>query len=158
MSEMKRAAKSLLERRIERFESRHALDSSRERLRDALSRARIDEPWPFQARWTEAQGQVALEATYEPSSGTRAFLVAMSIGFTLLVAASFLVVTRTEEGALRFLVPMFTVLAVLGFPFVTLAMASNRDALESRIRKAIRVALLDEDEKPVTPGTDPLEP
>jgi cytochrome c biogenesis protein CcdA len=155
---MKRAARSLVERRIERFESRHGLDESRERLREALSRARIAEPWPFEARWTDAPGQVVLEATYEPSQRTRAFLMGLSLGFTALLATSVWAVTRTSEGSLRFLMPMFTLLAVLGFPFVTLALASNRDALESRVRKAIRAALLDEDERFVTPGTDHLEP
>ena len=54
---------------------------------------------------------------------------------------------KSENAALRFLLPLVTILAVIGFPFVTLALASNREALESRVRRAIRAALVDEDEK-----------
>jgi len=39
------------------------------------------------------------------------------------------------------------VLAFLGMPFVILGLASHQDARESRIARAIRVALQDEDEK-----------
>jgi len=49
-------------------------------------------------------------------------------------------------GTTAFLVPMITVLAVLGLPFLVLGLASQREADESRIRKAIRVALMDEEE------------
>ena len=147
MSEMKRAAASLVARRTERFESRHALDESKSRLEAALSRARIPRPWPFAEAWSEAQGRAVLEATYEPSPRAHAFLKSASLGFVLLVAASAWALTNSDSAALRFLLPLATVLAILGFPFVTLALASNRDALESRIRKAIRVALLDEDDK-----------
>jgi hypothetical protein len=37
-------------------------------------------------------------------------------------------------------------LCILGLPLLTLALNSQREALESRIRRAIRVALLDADE------------
>ena len=43
--------------------------------------------------------------------------------------------------------PLVTVLAILGLPFVALGLASQRDAAEARLRRAIRVALLDEPER-----------
>ena len=52
-----------------------------------------------------------------------------------------------ERGPAQFMLPLFTVLAILGLPFVALGLASQRDAAESRLRRAIRVALLDEAER-----------
>jgi hypothetical protein len=146
MSEMKRAAASLVERRTERFASRHDLAQSKSRLEVALERARIARPWPFIASWSEEAGVVMLETIHEPSRGARRFLELASLAFVVLVGSSAWALMKAEESALRFLLPMITVLAVLGFPIVTLAVASQRAALDSRIRKAIRVALVDEDE------------
>ena len=47
---------------------------------------------------------------------------------------------------LAFLVPLITVLAILAFPLVVVAIGSQREAEEARIAKAIRGALTDEDE------------
>jgi hypothetical protein len=146
MSEMKRAARSLVEVRTERFESRHGLVESRARLAGALQRARIEASAPFETAWSEENGLAVLEVTFPPSRRARTFLNLASVGFLLLIAASVYLLRSTDEGALRFLVPLFTGLAVLAFPFVTLGIASSRAAQESRVRRAIRVALLDEDE------------
>ena len=145
MSEMKRAAASLVEHRTERFESAHDLDASKARLEAALERARVARPWPFEARWSESP--VALEVGYAPSRAARMFLHLASLAFVLLVGGSAWALTRSDSEPLRFLLPLVTVLLVLGFPFVSLAMASSRSALESRIRRAIRAALQDVDEK-----------
>ena len=144
MSEMKRSAASLVERRTERFESVHDAAASRARVAAALDRARIARPWPFTARWSDAP--VALEVTHAPSAGARVFLNLASIAFVLLVWASGWALMKSDSETLRFLLPLATLLLVLGFPFVTLAMASNRAAYEARVRKAIRAALRDEDE------------
>jgi len=145
VSEMKRAAASIVERRTERFESAHDLALSRSRLDAALDSARIRRPWPFESRWTETP--VALEVTFGPSRAARAFLNLASLAFVVLFGASAWTLAKSDSEALRFLVPLITVLLVLGFPLVSLAMASNRSALESRIRRAIRVALKDEEER-----------
>ena len=144
MSEMKRAAKSLVERRTERFESVHDAAASKARVEAALDRARIERPWRFAARWSESP--VALEITHAPSGGAKAFLNAASIGFVLLVWASGWALLKSDNEALRFLLPLATVMLVLAFPFVTLAMASSRTAYEARVRKALRSALQDADE------------
>lgn len=145
MSEMKRAAASLVERRSERFESTHDAATSKARLDAALDRARVERPWRFEARWSESP--VALEVTHAPSRGAKTFLNLASIAFVLLAWASAWALMKSDNEALRFLLPLATLLLVLGFPFVTLAMASNRAAYEARVRRAIRVALRDEDEK-----------
>ena len=143
---MRKAAASLVEARHERFESRHDLAASRERMERALDRARIETPWPFAAAWSEAEGRAILDVTFAPSPGAQWFLKLASAAFVALAAASAWAVMRSEVEATRFLLPMITVLAVLGFPFVTLAMASSREARESRVRRALRAALLDADE------------
>ena len=145
MSEMKRAAASLVERRSERFESTHDLATARTRLQQAFERARIENPAALDLRWTESP--VALEVAYAPSRGAKVFLNLASIAFALLLWASAWALMKSDNEALRFLLPLATVLLVLGFPFVTLAMASQRNAFEARVRRAIRVALQDEDEK-----------
>jgi hypothetical protein len=147
MSEMRRAARSLVERRVERIQSRHPLDASKARVAAALSRAGVAGVVPFSESWTDSGGQVVLEIAFEPSVRTRLFLHATSLVFLLLVATSAWLLFTRSEGALRFLVPLTTALGILGLPFVTLGLASTRDAYEARVLKAIRVALLDEEEK-----------
>jgi hypothetical protein len=146
MSEMRRAARALVERRTERFESRHDLDASKARLARALERARLPHSPTFEASWIAENGQVVLEARFLPHARTIAMLQVLSLAMVALVALSAWTVTKGDEGALRFLVPLFTVLAILALPFVSLALASSREAREARIRKAIRIALMDEDE------------
>ena len=143
---MRKAAASLVEVRHQRFESRHDLATSRERMARALERARVETPWPFATAWSEADGRAILDVTYSPSPAAQWFLKLASTGFIALLAASAWAVMRAEAETTRFLVPMVTVLAVLGFPLVTLAMASSRAARESRVQRALRAALLDADE------------
>ena len=146
MSQFKRAARSLVETRSESFRSVHGEAESRQRLEEALRRAHVSRPWPFQEAWHVEDGAPVLTVTYSPAAWTRPFLNATSLVFVALVAASAWLVMKTEAGALRFLLPLFTALAVLAFPLVSLGMASSREARESRIRRAIRAALQDADE------------
>lgn len=147
MSEMRRAAKALVERRTERFESRHTLADSKARLDRQIAKAKLSGASQFRPAWSEEGGKVVLTAEFLPRARTQAVLTLSSLVLTLLVLASVWLLFTTEEGALRYLVPMFTGMSILAFPFVALALSSNRAAEESRIARAIRVALLDEDEK-----------
>ena len=147
MSEMRRAARSLVERRSERFESRHDLATSRQRLDASLRRAGIERDATFELAWSEADGKAMLDVHFLPTRRIRRFLQMLSVGMVALVALSVWVLRRADEGAQRFLLPLFTVLAILALPFVTLGLASSRAAQEARIRRAIRIALLDEEER-----------
>lgn len=149
MSDMRRAAKSLVETRSERFESRHGLEESRQRLDDALAKVQAGSSAVFTPRWeTSGPGKAALVAEFAPPAKTARLLKALSIGMALLIAASvWAVASREASGAVAFLLPMIAVLATLGLPFLVLGMASHRDADEARIRRAIRIALLDEAER-----------
>ena len=146
MSEMKRAARALVEVRSERFESRHALEESKARLADALGRAGAAGSSVFTPAWSGDGGRAVLEARFAPPATTLRLLKALSAGMALAVAASAWAIA-TQEGALQFLLPLSTVLATLALPFVALGLGSQREAEEARIRKAIRVALLDEEQR-----------
>jgi hypothetical protein len=146
LSELRRAARSLSETRTERFESRHGLAESKARLDDAIKRIGEDGPTILTPAWREESGRAVLEATFAPPARTQRMLKALSLGMALAVALSAWFVA-TQEGPAQFVLPLFTVLAILGLPFVALGLASQRDAAESRLRRAIRVALLDEAER-----------
>jgi len=147
MSEMKQAARALIERRVERFESVHSLGESRRRLAAAFERASVVPGASFVLHWSENAGHAVLEAEFLPPRGIHGLLRAISIGMLMLVVASVYEYTSVGEGTARFLLPLCTVLVILGFPIFTLGLNSQREARESRIRRAIRVALLDADEK-----------
>lgn len=144
MSEMKRAASALVQTRTERFESLHALAESRARLESAMARARLTGT-QFEPLWREEGGKAVLEARFLPPRGIQGLLRAISLLLVVLIGASAYELVAGVPGALRFLLPAFTVLCILGLPIFTLALNSQREALESRIRRAIREALLDQD-------------
>jgi hypothetical protein len=147
MSEMRRAARALVEHRTERFESHHDLETSQRRLARSLERAGLATGPTFQAAWLREGEATILEATFLPSRRTLTLLRTLSIAMFGLIVLTAWILVQTQEGAQRFLVPLFTVLVTLGLPFVALGLASSREAEEARIRKAIRVALQDEDER-----------
>lgn len=145
MSEMKRAGRALVETRTERFESLHPLAESRARLQQAMARSKLVPGPQFMPEWREEGGKAVLEARFLPPRGIHALLRAISLLLVLLIAASVYELRPGNAGALHFLVPAFTLLCILGLPIVTLALNSQREAHESRIRRAIRAALLDQD-------------
>ncbi|MGE5093684.1 MAG: hypothetical protein ACM3SO_01005 [Betaproteobacteria bacterium] len=147
MSEMRRAARALVERRTERFESAHDLGTSQRRLAGALERARLAPDPTFRITWLEGADRPVLEASFLPARRTVLLLRMLSLAMLGLLVSTVWVLTQTQEGTSRFLLPLFTVLAILALPFVTLGLASSREAREARIRKAIRVALKNEDER-----------
>lgn len=146
MSEMRKAARGLIEHRTETFDSRHDLPASRERLSIALARAHVAPDDSFRIEWRETEGKAVLVAQFLPSRGTKALLNALSIAMVVLLSLTAWILARPGEGAHRFLVPMLAVLSILALPFVTLALSSARAAREARIHRAIRWALRDEDE------------
>ncbi|MEO5693239.1 MAG: hypothetical protein ABIQ72_08955 [Usitatibacter sp.] len=145
MSETTRISKALIESRVERFESRHNLEESQQRLAVSLKDARLVVRVVFTQNWKMEGGVTILEARFDPAARTQRFLKTMSIALTLLIIVTVWGAMSSSEPALAWLLPIFTVLVVLAFPFVFVAMGSNREAEEARIRKAIRVALVDED-------------
>ena len=150
MSELKRAAKALMETRSERFESRHGLGESRSRLEQALGRIDAAGPSVFTQAWSEQAGRAILEARFAPPRRTQRLLQVLSLGMSLAVVVSGWAIA-TQDGPMQFMLPLFTVLAILALPFVALGLSSQREAMESRVKRAIRVALLDEPERMPAP-------
>ena len=146
MSEMRKAARALVERRTETFESLHDVPTSQARLAQALEHARITPDARFEATWRESDGQARLDVAFAPAASTLWMLRGLSLGMLAFVALTFWILAHPGEGAHRFLVPLFAVLSVLGLPFLTLGLSSARQAREATIRRAIRVALRDEEE------------
>ena len=146
-SETRRAAKALIEHRVERFESRYAADESKSRLEDALANARPEGRVVFTPRWASEGALCVLHAEFAPPPRTQRLLKAMSFAISVLVIASAWLIfsPRTDGEAVAYLVPLFTGFAILALPFVFVALGSNREAEEARIRKAIRLALVDEE-------------
>jgi len=145
MSEMKRAASALVETRTERFESLHPLAESRARLEGAMARVKLVPGSQFVPEWREEGGKAVLEARFLPPRGIQALLRGISLLLVTLIGASVYEAMTDAPGALRYLVPGFTLLCILGLPMLSLALNSQREAHESRIRRAIREALLDAD-------------
>jgi len=145
-SEMRRLAKALVETREETFASRHALEESKARLDAALASLEPKEV-RFERSWRSDAGNVALDVRFTPAPRTRRFLQASSVVLLLLIASgAWAFMTPGEDLPARFLAPLFAVLGILAFPFVAVALGSQREAEEARVRRAIRRALTDEDE------------
>ena len=142
MSEMRRAARALVESRTLTFESRHPLEESQRRFAAVLERVTVSPP--PRASWQSTGAVATLVADLPPSPRTKAFLSALSLGMAMLVAASAWALLR-ESGSLALLLPMTTGLAILGFPMLVLALASQREAREATFARAVRAALRDED-------------
>src|SRR4051794_40117594 len=99
MSEMRKAARALVERRMESFESRHDLASSRKRLSDALQRAQLAPDERFRVEWREANGKAVLDAHFLPSRGTTPLLNGLSVSMVALLSLTAWILARPGEGA-----------------------------------------------------------
>lgn len=146
-SEMRRMAKLLVERRKEAFESRYPRDESERRLRGALE-GFAAKGMLFESAWREEKGKPVLDVRFAPSRHTRFFLNTASVVFTLLLGATlWAFVTPGEMPASRVLTTIFTLVAILVFPFVVVAYGSRREAEESTLRRRIRRAIVEEEEE-----------
>jgi hypothetical protein len=140
-SEMRRVARSLVESRSESFASRYSRSESEARVAKALA-GFVPRRMRFEAAWKEEPGNLHLEVAFQPARGIDFFLKSMSVVLTLLLASAAWALVSADEGrAVRFLVPMAAVLAILAFPFAVAALGSQREAEESRMRRLIERAL-----------------
>ena len=147
-TEAQRAARALMDRRVERFESRHTVDESRRRLEATLSRAHLDGRVVFTPEWRDADGKVLLDATFSPAPRVGTILKTLSIALTLLMGLTAWVMWSPDTGpSTTWLLGLFTGLVLLVMPWIFIAMGSSRLAEEARITRAIRAALQDEDQK-----------
>ncbi len=146
-SEMARAAKALMQHRSETFESRHPIEESKARLEPAIAALALKGATRFTPTWRVEGDKVLLDAEFVPATRVQGILKSSSMVLTLLlVASAWALLSPDEDRSIKFLLPLFTALSVLAFPFVALALNSQREAEESRIRRAIRKSLVDEPE------------
>jgi hypothetical protein len=144
-SEMRRSAKALVASRTQAFESLHDEAASRERLAKAVASVGRLRFTVHTGAWKQAGGMAIYEATFAPTARVQVFLQALALGIFVLVAASaWVLYSPQESAALKFALPMFTVLAMFAMPLVVNAISSQREAEESRLARAIRAALRDE--------------
>ncbi|HEX3096692.1 MAG TPA: hypothetical protein VHQ02_03180 [Usitatibacter sp.] len=142
---MRRAAKALVESRVETFEPPSAGGPARERVERALARVGAPRSFLFAGGWTEHDGKEVYEATFDPTPGTQRFLQLLSALLAALIAASaWALASGSAPPAVRFLLPFATVLAIVAMPLAVIAVATRREAEESRVRRAIRAALEEE--------------
>jgi hypothetical protein len=144
-SEMRRAARALVESRVETFASPSAAGPARERLERALAHAGTPRAFVFAGRWAEREGGAVYEASFDPAPGTQRFLGGLSALLVALIAASaWALASEGASPAARFLLPFLTGLAIVAMPIAVIAVATRREAEESRVRRAIRAALEEE--------------
>jgi hypothetical protein len=147
-SETRRAARALVEHRVERFESRHPLGESQSRLATAIANARLEGRVEFSPEWISQGSAAVLEAQFAPPPRTQRFLKGASIAMSLLIGLTiWTIFSPAADSATAWMLGLFTAFAILALPFVFVGLGSSREAEEARIRRAIRVALLDEDPK-----------
>src|SRR5438128_3979277 len=147
-SETRRIAKALVDSSVETFATHYPREQSAARLAEAIAKNK-PRTATVKTTWRHATEGLRLDVHLRPARGVRVFLAATSLALTMmLVACAWVLMSHEEPTPLRFLVPLVTALGVLGFPLLILALGSQREAEEARLRRAIRHALLDEEEFP----------
>jgi hypothetical protein len=146
-SEMRRMAKALVDRRSETFASRYPREESAARLDRAFAGFT-----PARMRYEMALRQepdgLHLDVTFSPAPRIDALLKAIAITLMLLLAAgAWAYFSGDVDPVVKFLVTLGACLGILAFPFVTVALGSQREAEEATMRRAIRKALVDEEVK-----------
>jgi hypothetical protein len=141
---MRRAARALVETRVETFEVPGAAEGARERVERALADLGAPRALRYRGAWDTADGHTTYVGTFEPSPGTPMLLNLTSVAIVALIAVSaWVVLAAHADSSSRFLLPLLTVLGIIAFPFVIAGFAARREAEESRIARAIRAALAD---------------
>src|SRR5205085_1732754 len=143
-----RAARALMDRRVERFESRYPMQESQKRLEGTLSRARLEGRVVFTPQWRDADGKALLDASFSPPPRVGVMLKTLSLALSLLIlATAWAILTGGAGTSGSWMLGLSTGLAMLAMPWIFVGMGSSRLAEEARITRAIRAALVDEEQK-----------
>ena len=144
MSEMRRLARLLVERRGETFKSRYPREESVRRVEAALADFKA-KGMVYESSWRENEGASVFDVRFAPSPNTRFFLNSASLMFTLLLAASlWSMFAPGEPVAGRVIIWIATVTGILVFPFVVVAYGSRREAEEATLRRRVKRAIVDD--------------
>ena len=148
MSEMRRMAKALVERREETFASRYPHDESARRV-DAALAGFTAKGMAYETAWRSDAGATYLDVRFAPSRATRVFLNTSSLVFVVLLGATaFGLLAPGEPMPGLVLLAIGTVVAILVFPFVVVGFGSRREAEEANLRRRLKRAIVDEEEEP----------
>ena len=146
-SEMRRLAKLLVERRTDAFASRYPRSESEQRVKSAME-GFAPKGMVYDTAWREEAGATFLDVTFSPARGTRWFLNSVSLALAILLGATLWAFFAPGEPAgARILIAIVTMLAILAFPFVVTAYGSRRDAEEATLRRRIRKAIVEREER-----------
>lgn len=108
----------------------------------------------FEGTWIADGEVVRLDGAFVPVGRTRRFLASMSMVMSLLILASlWAFFSPNQDASMKALVPIFTALSILAFPYVVVAMASHREVEELAIAKVVRQALEGEEGEIGSPPT-----
>jgi hypothetical protein len=161
---MRRLAELLVARRPAAFESHHSIEESIARLtrgtgapatstslRAVAGPERVLLAWAkglsaarratFEGRWVVHEGRVRLEGEFAPTRRTGAILKLTSVVLTALLAGcAYAFLAPDVDLAARVALPITTFIAIVGFPFIAVALGSQREAEEAQIARAVRRA------------------
>ena len=157
MSETRRLARSLVEPEPITMESRYPRAESLERVRDAARAFAVSVDGEavsiaaanasFAGRWDGGAGDLRLVGELRPAARYRSRLAAISLtllAVALLAAGAWIIEAPAVQ---RYSLTITFALAALFMPYLVIGMASAGDSDRARIRKALRVALQDEEER-----------
>jgi hypothetical protein len=157
MSETRRLARALVEPEAVVMESHHSRAESIERLREAAraftvtadgeSVAIAAHHASFVGRWQGGAEDLKLVGELRPAPRNRITLTMISltlVAIGLLAAGAWVFDVPTPQ---RYLMTMMFTLSVLFMPYFIVGIGSSGEADRARIRKALRVALQDEEER-----------
>lgn len=158
MSETRRLARALVEPEAVTMDSHYSRAESIQRLRDAAraftltadgeSVAIAARQASFVGSWQGGAEDLRLVGELRPAPRNRVTLAAISLTLVavgLLAAGAWIFDVPTPQ---RYLMTMMFTLSVLFMPYFIVGIGSSGEADRSRIRKALRVALQDEEERP----------
>ena len=150
-SEMRRAAKALVEPHPQAIKSDYEPREAAARVREAIDSGKLGAGITgestedgvvirsvkgdhFTGRWRPG----FLEGEFIPPQGTQRLLKAFAISLTLLFAATAWTFLTGLETSLKVSVGLFTLFAVLAFPYVIVGLSSQREGREAAIARALK--------------------
>ena len=152
-SEMRRAAKALVEAHPQVIKSDFPPPEGSARLnRLELEGATIQASTSavvirtakgdhFVGQWKLVDALHTLEGEFLPPARTQRVLRAFAIGLTLLLAATAWTFLAGLQTSLKVSASLFTLFAILAFPYVILGMSSQRSGREATLARTLQRAL-----------------
>ena len=95
----------------------------------------------FVGTWKVDDGRHILDGEFLLPPGTQRVLKGFAIALTLLLAATAWTFLAGQEPALKVSAGLFSLFAILAFPYVIVGMSSQRSGREAAIARAVQRAL-----------------